>query len=101
MIVGLVSANPNNSVTALKLFKNVFFENNLNFYFTVGAGIVSGGGTVGGEFLGGGGAEFFIPGLESIGWTLEMGASATTLTGALVLRTYGFSFVDAGMRFYF
>src|SRR5687767_3373568 len=60
-VVGVATSDPANSVTAIKFFKNLFFETNLNFYFMLGGGIVSAGGTSGAEFLGGFGAEFFIP----------------------------------------
>jgi hypothetical protein len=101
-IVGMRTAEPTNSVTALKFFKNVFLETNLNFYFVFGAGIVGANTKTGAEFLGGLGAEFFIPGLESLGISFEAGGSLHNLLGTgFSFRTFGASFLDAGMRFYF
>src|SRR3954470_21895518 len=41
LVVGVATTTPSNSVVALKLFKNLFYETNLNFYFMLGAGILS------------------------------------------------------------
>ncbi len=100
-VIGLGTQNPKNGVTAVKLFKNLFFENNLNFYFVVGGGIVSAAGVTGAEFLGGFGSEFFIPGLESLGFSFEVGASMDNLGGGFALKTFGASFLNAGIHFYF
>jgi hypothetical protein len=107
LIFGIATSNPGNSVTALKLFKNIFYETNLNFHFMLGAGILSAADTAGtaslsgAEFLAGFGAEFFIPGVESLGFTIETGASFSNITGSFVLRTIGVSFLNAGIHFYF
>jgi hypothetical protein len=101
-VIGLNTSSPTNSVTALKFFKNIFYETNLNFYFMLGAGILSAqpaGATsnnTGAEFLGGFGAEFFIPGIESLGFAMETGGEFDNLSG-----TFGFSFLNAGIHFYF
>ncbi|MBU6375092.1 MAG: hypothetical protein KGQ59_03780 [Bdellovibrionales bacterium] len=101
-IVGSSTASPSNSVTAVKFFKNLFLETNLNFYFTFGGGIVAANQKSGSEFLGALGAEFFIPGLESLGLAFEAGGSVHNLTGdGFSFRTIGVSFLDAGIRFYF
>jgi len=100
-IFGVATSSPGNTVAALKLFKNVFYETNLNFYFLLGGGVVTAQGTSGAEFLGGVGSEFFIPGLESLSFCFELGASLTNLTGSFVLKTMGASFLEAGMHFYF
>lgn len=100
-IIGVATSNPGNSVTAVKFFKNLFFETSLNFYFMLGAGILSGGGRSGAEFLGGFGAELFIPGIESLGLAVEAGASLDNLGGSFVLKTLGVSFLHAGIHFYF
>jgi hypothetical protein len=104
--VGVSTANPSNSSTALKLFKNIFYETNLNFYFMVGGAVVSaanagGGKNTGAEFLGGFGAEFFIPGIESLGFAMETGAELDNLSGSFVFKTLGVSFLNAGIHFYF
>ncbi|OFZ21727.1 MAG: hypothetical protein A2X94_15685 [Bdellovibrionales bacterium GWB1_55_8] len=100
-VLGMTTASPSNSVTAVKFFKNLFYETNLNFYFTTGAGILSGGGKSGVEFLGAFGAEFFIPGIESLGFSFETGGSLDNLGDGFALKTHGASFLDAGIHFYF
>ncbi len=106
LVFGIATTSPGNSVTALKFFKNIFYETNLNFYFMLGAGILgsadsAGAGLTSAEFLGGFGAEFFIPGIESLGFSIETGASFCNITGSFVLRTIGVSFLHAGIHFYF
>jgi hypothetical protein len=100
-IVGVATSSPGNSVFAAKFFKNLFYETNLNFYFMLGGGILSAGGRSGAEFIGGFGAEFFIPGIESLGFSMETGGSFTNISGSFVLQTLGVSFLNAGMHFYF
>jgi hypothetical protein len=101
-VVGTSTATPTNSVTGVKFFKNLFLETNLNFYFTFGGAIVAANNKSGSEFLGGLGAEFFIPGLESLGLSFETGGSLHNLIGdGYSFRTFGVSFVDAGIHFYF
>ncbi|MGE0615071.1 MAG: hypothetical protein AB7P04_05495 [Bacteriovoracia bacterium] len=101
LIVGGKTSNPLNSVTAIKFFKNLFFETNLNFYFMLAGGIVSAGSGASAEFLGGMGAEFFIPGVESLGFSVETGVSFSNATGSFQLKTIGVSFLHAGIHFYF
>jgi hypothetical protein len=100
-VVGIATSTPGQSVFALKLFKNLFYETSLNFYFMLGGGLVSGGGSSGAQFIGGFGAEFFIPGIESLGFAFETGGSFDNLGGSFVLKTLGFSFLNAGIHFYF
>lgn len=102
LVAGMRTSSPINSVTGLKLFKNLFMETSINFYASLGGALVSARGTTGAEFLGTMGAEFFIPGLESLGFSFETGGSLHNLTnGSFSFRTVGVSFVDAGMHFYF
>lgn len=102
VIGGVATSLPANMVGALKLFVNIFFENNLNFYFMGGGGVLAGGGTAGAQFLTGFGAEFFIPGIDSLGFAFETGASIDNLTGGtFIVKTMGFSFLNAGIHFYF
>jgi hypothetical protein len=101
LVFGMKSGTPSSSTLATKFFKNIFFETNLNFYFTAGLGILSAAGQSGMEILGGFGAEFFIPGIESLGFSVETGGSYNTLGSSSTLRTIGFSFRDAGIHFYF
>jgi hypothetical protein len=53
------------------------------------------------QFIGGVGTEFFIPGLESLGFSMETGGSFDNATGSFALKTLGVSFLNAGMHFYF
>lgn len=99
--LGFSTATPTNSVIGFKLFKNIFFETNLNFYAMGGLGLVRASGHSGTDFIAGFGSEFFIPGLESVGFSFEMGAAMTNITGSTALSTFGATFLDAGMRFYF
>ena len=100
-IVAASTTSPSNSAFGVKFFKNLFFETNLNFYFMLGGGLVTGGGSSGAQFMSGFGTEFFIPGLESVGWSMELGGSFDNLSGSFALKTMGVSFLNAGMRFYF
>lgn len=101
LIVGVATTTPGNSVFGVKFFKNLFYETNLNFYFMVGGGLVSANNNSGAEFLGGFGAEFFIPGLESLGFSMETGGSFSNISGSFALKTLGVSFLNAGIHFYF
>lgn len=101
LVGGVSTASPTNSVAAVKFFKNIFYETNLNFYATLGGGFVSGGGFSGMELLGGFGAEAFIPGIESLGFSMELGGSFNNLSGSYGLKTLGVSFLNAGIHFYF
>lgn len=99
-LFGIASTSPANTIIGAKFFKNLLYETNLNYYFMLGGGILSASGNSGGQFLGGFGVEFFVPGLESLGFSFEVGASIDTLSG-MTVRTLGASFLDAGMHFYF
>ena len=101
LIMGVRTSTPTNSVVAAKFFKNIFYESNLNFYFTTGLGMIKANNQSGIEILGGFGAEFFIPGIESLGFSVETGGSYYTLGGQSAFRTLGVSFLDAGNHFYF
>ena len=101
-VVGSKTSSPTNTVTAAKLFKNLFLETNLNFYAALGGALVGANSKTGAEFLGVLGAEFFIPGVESLGFSFETGGSLHNLTNnSFSFRTLGVSFLDAGMHFYF
>ena len=105
-IVCISTATPSNSCTAIKFSKNLFFETNMNFYFMLGGGLISGAPDgvnkqTGAEFLGGFGAEFFIPGLESLGFAFETGGEFDNLSGSFALKTLGVNFLNAGIHFYF
>ncbi|MCM2322484.1 MAG: hypothetical protein NDJ90_04400 [Oligoflexia bacterium] len=100
-IVGISTVSPTNSVTAVKFFKNVFYETDLNFYFMLGGGVLTAKSRTGVEVLGGMGVEFFIPGIESLGFAMETGGTLDNLSGSFALKTLGVSFLDAGIHFYF
>jgi len=100
-IVGASTASPTNFVGGAKFFKNIFFETNLNFYFMLGGAVVAANSETGADFLGGLGTEFFIPGLESLGFSVETGVSFSNITGSFILKTMGVSFLEAGIHFYF
>jgi hypothetical protein len=100
-VVGVATTSPGNTVTAAKFFKNLFFETNLNFYTMVGGGIITANSKSGSQFIGGFGTEFFIPGIESLGFSMETGGSFDNVTGSFVFKTLGVSFLNAGMHFYF
>lgn len=96
-----LGGTPSNMVIGMKVFKNLFLETNLNFYFLAGGGYLSANSNTGFQFLTGFGTEFFFPGLESLGLSMELGASMDNLTGSFITKTMGVSFLNAGMRFYF
>jgi hypothetical protein len=100
-IVGVDTISPTNDVVGLKFFKNIFFETNLNFYFFAGGGIVAGDSKTGAEILSGFGAEWFFPGLESLGFSMDVGGELDNLSGNFGLKTLGVSFLNAGIHFYF
>lgn len=100
-VFGIATTSPSNTVSGIKFFKNVFYETNLNFYIMLGGAMLSAQNRTGAQFLGGFGAEFFIPGLESLGFAVETGGSFDNISGSFALRTLGVSFLDAGIHFYF
>ena len=66
-----------------------------------GLGIINSNNIPGIEFLMGVGVEFFIPGLESLGLSMETGATFDNGNGNYAIKTLGVSFLDAGIHFYF
>jgi hypothetical protein len=104
VIAGFYSGSGGSGVFAAKYMQTVHSESYANFYFLGGAGYVIANQRKGAEFLGGLGTEFFIPGVDHVGISFEAGMSAETLSsasGSLVLKTFGVSFLNAGMHFYF
>jgi len=101
LVAGVVGSSSMSSVIAVKGYKNLFLEKNLNFYFTFGLGIVNAEGSRGTEVITGFGSEFFFPGLESLGFSFETGVSFNNLSGSFKIRTIGMSFLNAGIHFYF
>lgn len=104
VIAGFYSGSNGSGVAALKYFRTLKAESYGNFYFLVGAGKVSANSRSGTEFLGGFGAEFFIPGVDNVGISFETGMAAEDISqasGSYVLKTFGASFIQAGMHYYF
>ena len=99
---GFYSGSNGTGVAALKLMQTLLPETYMNFYFVAGGGLVSASSKSGTEWIGGVGTEFFIPGIESIGFAFETGLSIENLTSSsFVLKTFGLSFINVGMHFYF
>ncbi|MBU6153565.1 MAG: hypothetical protein KGP28_04615 [Bdellovibrionales bacterium] len=104
VIAGFYSGSGGSGVFGAKYMQTVHAESYANFYFLGGAGYVYANQQNGVEFLGGLGTEFFIPGVDHVGISFEAGMSAENLTsssGSFVLKTFGVSFLNAGMHFYF
>lgn len=107
LIFGINTGSPKNTVFGGKFFANIFYETALNFYFFLGGALVNGASSAtattssGVDFISGFGAEFFIPGIESLGLSVETGASFNNISGSFAIRTLGVSFLDAGIHFYF
>lgn len=102
-IGGFYSGTGGTGVAALKFMQTLHSESYANFYFVFGGGFVSAASKSGTEFLGGFGGEFFIPGVDSIGISFEAGLdieNVTSASGSMVVKTFGASFLNAGMHFY-
>lgn len=92
-----------------RLYRIIFMEDNLNFYMGAGAGLISretSNGTTtdnnsGFELAGFAGAEFFFSGLDSLGFTFEMGVSVSSVSSETRFRTFGDHPVRGGITFYF
>jgi len=87
-----------------KFIKLVFREDNMNFYVAAGGGLISqqenttdSGFDAAAVF----GGEFFLPGLESLGFNFEAGFGVTSISSEIRFRTVGDSPLKAGMFFYF
>jgi hypothetical protein len=77
----------------------------MHFYMGAGAGILSvetgGSNQSGFELIGFGGTEFFLAGLENLGFSFEAGVGVTSLSNSVRFRTVGDSPLRAGITFYF
>lgn len=82
----------------------IFREENMNFFMGGQLSMVSqqvSGDTNSGFDLGGlVGSEFFLPGLDSLGFNLETGVGVTNVKN-IRFRTFGDTFLRAGIFFYF
>lgn len=104
VIGGFYSGSGGSGVAALKYMYSLHTESYVNFYFLMGGGFVSANQRTGTEWIGGLGTEFFIPGIDSVGMSFETGMSFENLTptnGNFIVKTFGVSFINAGMHFYF
>ncbi len=96
--------NQNRFGAAAKFIKIVFREDNMNFYVAAGGGLVSRQlGTTDSGFDAAAvfGGEFFLPGLDSLGFSFEAGVGVTSVSSDMRFRTMGDSPLTAGMFFYF
>ncbi|MBI3542375.1 MAG: hypothetical protein HY075_03760 [Deltaproteobacteria bacterium] len=98
--LGFNTLDPASFTLGGKIFKNIFYETNLNFYSSVGLAYLKDAKS-GIEILGVLGCEFFIPGIDSLGLLFETGVSASNVTGSFAIKTVGYTFINAGMHFYF
>jgi hypothetical protein len=102
-----VQTDSNNSKLgfAVKLNRNIFQEDNMNFYMGVGTGLLStkvnGVNNSGFELSAYAGSEFFFPGLDSLAVLFEAGLGITSLSNGVNFRTIADSPLRAGMIFYF
>ena len=108
--LGIDTQTNNSKFSAMaKIYRVIFQEDNLNFYLGAGAGALSLESTTGTvatnqsgfELMGFAGVEFFLPGLDSIGWSFEAGTAITSISSGTRFRTFGDSPLRAGAIFYF
>lgn len=90
---------------AAKVMRIIFHEDNMNFYMGASAGLISrekaGHNDSGFDLSGFGGGEFFLPGLDSLGFSFEMGVGVASISSEVRFRTIGDHPFRAGMTFYF
>lgn len=103
--LGVDTQNENSKFALLGGVRRIIFkEESMNFF--MGANIamvnseVAASKDSGFELAGLVGGEFFLHGLESLGFQFETGVGITTV-GKTRFRTLGNSFLSAGMAFYF
>lgn len=104
--LGLDTQTSNSKFSGMaKIYRVIFPEDNLNFYLGAGAGVLSietsGNNQSGFELMGFAGCEFFLPGLENVGWSFEAGTAITSISSGTRFRTFGDSPLRAGAIFYF
>jgi len=103
--LGVDTQDNNSKFAALVGIRRILFkEENMNFFMGGNLAIinneVNASKDSGFEMSGIFGGEFFLPGLESLGFNFESGAGVTN-AGKTRFRTMGDSFVNAGVIFYF
>jgi hypothetical protein len=103
------SSGNSNLGLGVKFYRNIFSETMMNFYMGAGVSILSTGPSSGGtgttssgfDFDGFGGAEFYLPGLENLGFNFQFGAGVTSISSGVRFRTIGDTPLNAGIYFYF
>ncbi len=89
----------------VRLNRIIFQEEHLNFYMGTGAGLLSaetaGRSESGFELAGFVGGEFFLMGLDSLGFSFEAGVGITSVSSGVRFRTFGDGPFRAGIIFYF
>ena len=97
--------NEGGYAAGLKFYRNLFDEPNLTFYGSVLGAVISRNQQGSKDAVNGFqfdltlGSEFSFPGLESLGFSLEFGASFSKLND-FVVETVGNSFIVSAVHFY-
>lgn len=89
-----------------KVYRIIFTEEMMNFYMGAGGGLLSNQTNAsttdsGFELNGFVGGEFFLHGLDSLGFTFEAGAGISSMSSGVRFRTFGDSPIRGGIIFYF
>ena len=89
-----------------KVYRIIFTEENMNFYMGAGGGLLSSQTSAastdsGFELNGLVGGEFFLHGLDSLGFTFEAGVGISSMSSGVRFRTFGDSPIRGGIIFYF
>lgn len=103
--LGVDTEDDNSKFAALVGLRRILFkEENMNFFMGGNLAIINNEKNTskdsGFEIAALFGGEFFLPGLESLGFNFESGAGVTN-AGKTRFRTMGDSFVSVGIVFYF
>lgn len=104
--LGIQSGNDDSKFGFLVRGQKVIFpEDNLNFYAGAGAGLLSykksGNNQSGFEVQAFFGTEFFLAGLENLGFSVEAGFGVVSISSEVTFRTIAHSPLHAGITFYF
>jgi len=101
---GLLAIDSNDRSTdyglGFKFYRLLFDEPHLNFFASGMAAILKKNDLSGHQIDGTLGTEFHIPGLESIGFSIEFGLSWNKVNNEKHLETRGLQFINAGVHFY-
>lgn len=104
-LVGIRSdSDATNYGFAAKVYRIIYDEPQLNFYMAGLFGYITNNTATSDDngFQADGtlGAEFFLQGLESIGFSFEFGVSLNKYDNGTTLETTGYNFLVAGIHFY-